>query len=178
MTTNANATARTPAVEAAIDGEVLTLVFAGDTGNPLVVSAGAMTDDIRQRAMMHGLKQKLVDAAAISRNPDTGRSATAGDKEAAVREVFERLMSGEWNKTREGGEGGEGGASSGLLVRALIRMGKTTDEAKVFVAGLTKEQQAALRTSAKIAPVIDTIRAESAKADRIDADALLAGLGL
>jgi len=164
---------RTPDIKATIVGTVLQLVFS-DGGN-LTLDANACTDEIRTHAMMHGFKQKLVDAAAISRNPDTGRTASILDKRAAVREVFERLtLAGEWNKTREGG-----GGSGGLLYRALCRLyeaTRTPEQVRAFLDSKTDAEQAALRKSSKIAAMIETIRAESAKDEGIDPDELLQGL--
>lgn len=174
---NTNTNTKTPAIAATIDGPFLTLTFAHDTANPLVLDANRLSPEIQHAAMMHGLKQKLVDAAAISRNPDTGRSATSADKESAVREVYERLQAGQWNKTREGGAG----ATGGLLVAALIRIyeGRKTDaEIRAYVEGLSEKEQAAIRATARVAPVIAAIKAErdAKKADKIDGDALLSGL--
>ena len=172
---NANATndtKRTPAVTAEINGT--RLVFTGDNGRELAVSADQLADDIRVQAMMHGLKQKIGDAAAISRNPDTGRSATTDDKFDAMAEVLHRLLSGAWNKTREGGEGGGAG---GLLFKVLckIKADKTPAEVRAYLEARTKEEQAALRKVPAIAAAIEEIKAAQAKDGGIDGEALLAG---
>lgn len=161
-----NATTKAaPTIEATIVGNVLTLAFSN--GEALSIDATTLHDDIAQHALMHGLKQKLVDAAAISRNPETGRSATVADKFAAVQEVYERLRSGEWNKTREGGNAG------GLLLRALMQFqGKDRETVMAWLATKTDEQKAALRKNPKIAAIIATLKPEP-KTDGIDTDALL-----
>lgn len=176
MTTNAtttNDTKRIPAVTAEINGTEL--VFTGDNGDRITVNAMALDEEIKLAAMMHGLKQKIGDAAAISRNPDTGRSATTGDKFDAMREVFERLTATrpQWNKTREGGDGGAGG----LLFKALCRIkaDKTPAEVRAYLEARTKEEQAALRKVPAIAAAIEEIKAASAKDGGIDGEALLAG---
>jgi len=171
-----NAT-KTPAIAADIVGldsgnPGLELVFGN--GRRLAIYARDITTTVAEYAMMHGLKQKLVDAAAISRNTDTGRAASIDDKYEAVAEVHARLLSGQWNKTREGG-----GATGGLLFRALCRMydGKKTPEAlREFLDGKTDAEKAALRKNSKVAAIIEAIRAESAKPDGTDADALLGEL--
>lgn len=167
-----------PTIDATIDGGngILTLAFSN--GETLTLRAGELSPDIQQQAKLHGLKQKLVDAAAISRNPDTGRSATVEDKFAAVKEVYDRLLSGQWNKVREGGPGGGNG---GLLFAALVRLyngRKTEEEIRAFLVGKTDAEQAALRTSTRIAPIIAEIKAERAsrKPDAPNGDDLLAGL--
>ena len=164
-------TKRTPAITAAIDGLILT--FIGDNGDEVSIDAAMLSPEVREAAMMHGLKQKIGDAAAISRNPETGRSATTEDKLQAMMEVRDRLAAGAWNKPREAGDGTGAG---GLLFKALCRVkaDKTPAEVKAYLDGRTKEEQAALRKVPVIAAAIDAIRAESAKAAGIDGEALLA----
>ena len=93
VATIVNSTARVPAVAVATaleeglstlslaHGE-LTLTFADQTTSTL--STRDLSPEILSQALMHGLKQKLVDAAAIARNVDTGASATTADKKEAV----------------------------------------------------------------------------------------------
>lgn len=171
MTTTAN-NKRTTAITAEINETHL--VFKGDNGRELRVSATDLSDDVRMQALMHGLKQKIGDAAAISRNPDTGRSATTDDKFDAMSEVLNRLLSGQWNKTREAGDGAGAG---GLLFKALckVKADKTPAEVRAYLEGRTKEEQAALRKVPAIAAAIEEIKAASAKDGGIDGEALLAG---
>jgi hypothetical protein len=124
--------------------------------------------------MWHGAKQKFVDAAAIPRNPETGRSATLTEKITAVLDVVGRVTRGEWNKAREGGTGG-----GGLLFTALCRMyeGRKTPEAiRAYLDGLTDAEQGQLRRTARVATVIEQIRAERAKNAGTNGEELLAGL--
>lgn len=145
-------------------------------GEQQELNTASLTPEIMISAMLHGLKQKLVDAAAISRNPDTGKAASPDDKWAAVMEVYERITSagGTWNKTREGGAGGSGG----LLFRALVRMypAKTQDQLREYLDAKTDAEKTALRKNPKVAAVIDEIRAESGKAGNVDTDELLGEL--
>ena len=171
MTMTMSETPRTPAVAAKINGT--RLVFTGDNGRELSVSIEQLDDAIRTQAMMHGLKQKIGDAAAISRNPDTGRSATTDDKFDAMAEVLNRLLSGAWNKTREGGDGSGAG---GLLFKALckVKADKTPAEVHAYLEARTKEEQAALRKVPAIAAAIEDLRAARSKDAGIDGEALLA----
>ena len=73
-------------------------------GQELAITASQLTNHVMEYAIFHGLKQKLVDAAAISRNPETGRAASVEDKYQAVKTVYDRLLAGAWNATREGVE--------------------------------------------------------------------------
>ena len=151
--------ARNAQITAAIDGTTLTLTFAH--GRELTLDFWRLSDEVRQYAALHGLKQKLVDAAAIGRNPETGRSATIQDKYEAVRAVYDRLLAGRWNAER-----GEGGApSGGLLFAALVRMydGKRTGEdIRAFLSGKDDKQKAALRRNPRVAEIIEEIKAERA----------------
>lgn len=147
----------------------LTLEFS--SGSVVMFRMSDLTPEIATQCMLHGLKQKLVDAAAISRNPDTGRSATVADKYTAVKEVADRIRSGQWNKSR-----GDGSTTAGgLLFRALCQMyaDKTPDAIKAFLDKKTPAEKAALRATAKIAAIIDTLRQPS---DDVDTDAMLADL--
>lgn len=149
---------------------VLTLTFAD--GDQLILSPSMVAGEIQMHAMMHGFKQKLVDAAAIARNTDTGKAATLADKKAAVGEVYARLLAGEWNKVREGG-----GNVGGLLLAALVRLypGKPADDLKAWLDGKTDAEKAALRVSPKVAPIIAEIKAERVK-DMPDTGDMLAEL--
>lgn len=172
-------TANVPAIDATIElgalgmHNKLRLTFSH--GQVLEISDADLSPTIIAQAVMHGLKQKLVDAAAISRNTETGRAASVVDKFEAVKEVYDRLHAGEWNKRREGGAG----ASGGLLFRALCRMydgKKTADDIKAFLEAKTDAEKAALRKNSKVAAIIEEIRAESAKGDAATGDDLLADL--
>ena len=165
-------TKRNTAITATIDGNTLTLTFAN--GETITMRGDALNSDVQQYAMMHGLKQKLVDAAAISRNPETGRAASVEDKFQAVKTVYDRLLGGSWNAIREGG-----GATGGLLLQALCRMyagRKTADELKAFLADKSDAEKTALRKNPRVAQIIEDIRAETGKAASIDTDELLGEL--
>lgn len=165
-------TKRNAAISATINGSTLALMFAN--GETITVHGDALNRDIQQYAMMHGLKQKLVDAAAISRNPETGRSASVEDKYQAVKTMHDRLLAGQWNAVREGG-----GATGGLLLQALVRMyagRKTADELKAFLADKSDAEKTALRKNPRVAAIIEEIRAEQGKAANIDTDELLGEL--
>lgn len=170
MATNQTKTTPALAVTTHDESQSLTLTFAN--GDSLMLDAGKLSDDIRQAAMLHGLKQKLVDAAAISRDPSNGRAATVEVKYAAVKEVFDRLLAGEWNKRREGG-----GNTGGLLFRALCEMydgRKSPEQIKEYLAERSDKEKAALRKNPKVAVIIDRLRA--AEGDAGDSDDLLAEL--
>ena len=164
-------------IEATV-GDDGTLILAFRHGETLRLHPELLHPEIQRMAMLHGLKQKLVDAAAISRDTATGRAATIATKFAAVKEVFDRITGagGEapaWNKPRAGGAGGQGG----LLARAIARYKNVeVAAAKAYLDRLTDAQKQALRVDPRIATIINELRAESAKPAGIDTDALLGGL--
>lgn len=152
-----NETTRTPAIDATTDTNALTVTLAFSNGETLVIDATQLSSDIQAQATLHGLKQKLVDAAAISRNPDTGRTASVDDKYNAVREVYDRLLSGQWNKVRDGGAGSGNG---GLLFRAmcLAYPAKTPEAIREYLATKSPAQHAEMRKTEKLATIIATLR--------------------
>lgn len=145
-------------------------------GNTIAIDPRALPDNIREAAVLHGLKQKIVDAAAMSRDPETGASATANQKFHAMNDVATQLMQGDWNRRAAGG-GGQ--ASAGLLVAALARLtGKPVGEVAGTVKGWTPEQQSAMRASPQVAPIIAQIKAERGLTPTagVDAEKLLGEL--
>jgi hypothetical protein len=127
-------------------------------GAMLPLNVAELSPEIIGMAILHGLKQKLVDAAAISRDPTNGRAASVEIKRAAVMEVYDRLLAGEWNKRREGG----GANAGGLLFRALCEMyagRKSAEDIKAFLEGKSDKEKAALRKNPKVAEIIDRLRA-------------------
>ena len=170
MATTSNDTKRVPAISAEVVGQELTLTFAN--GEVLRTYVDTLSPEIQRDAMLHGLKAKLVDAAAIARNTDTGRSATIDDKYDAVKVIFDRITSanGTWNQSRGDGTG----AASGLLVRAIMQLqSKPRATVEAFLEAKTKEQKAALRANPKIAAIIASMQAAASK---VDSDELLSEL--
>jgi hypothetical protein len=166
----ATETKNIPTIGTAIEGLVLHLTF--KDGRKITLDTTTLTEELKTQAMMHGLKQKLVDAAAISRNTETGKSASIDDKYDAVEEVVNRLVTEKtWNKTREGGGGNEGG----LLLRALGELypNLTREQLASFLETRTPAENVTLRNSSKIAAIIQTHR----KSNDDLVDKLLADLG-
>ena len=175
MTTTTTTTKKDIEATVADDGALILEFRHGET---LRLHPESLAPEIQRAALLHGLKQKLVDAAAISRDTATGRAATIVTKFDAVKEIFDRITgaSGEapsWNRPRAGGAGGQGG----LLARAIARYkGVEVAAAKAYLDRLTDAQKQALRVDPRIATIINELRMESAKPAGIDTDALLGGL--
>lgn len=169
MARNAQITANIIINEA---GHPAALVLSFAHGQELTIKARDLTNEVMEYAIFHGLKQKLVDAAAIGRNPETGRSATVDDKYEAVKAVYDRLLAGRWNAER--GEGGTG--TGGLLFAALCRMyagRKTEEELRDWLATKDKKAQAELRKNPKVATIIEQIKAERGADDDTTGEDLL-----
>lgn len=149
---------RKPVVSTDIFGDSLTLTF--KTGHELSIDINTLSPEIQKQAMLHGLKQKLVDAAAIARNTDTGDSATEHDKYMAVKTVFDRItmVNGTWNAIREGVEKAQGG----VFMRAVMELtGKTKAQLDAMLEKLSKEQIAALKKNDKIVDIMQRMEREA-----------------
>ena len=170
------ATAKRNAMSVDIFGTTVTVTFSN--GKDLAIDCATLSPEIQRMAMLHGIKQKLVDAGAIARNTDTGLSASIDDKYAAVAEVHARLTGDNptWNKER--GNGGEKPAKvKDLLVRALMQMkGASKDIIEQFLSTKTKEQVNALKKNPRVLAVMAELQADNG-ANGVDTDALLGELG-
>ena len=135
----------------------------------LFIDAEKFTRDIWDYAVMHGLKQKICDAAAL------GAGSTDAEKMEAMRAVFDQLSDGEWNRRMAGD-----GTPAGLLARALMEAAElSADDAEAAVAAMDKKTQAAMRSDPTLAPIIARLKAaDDAKrpAPKVDAQSLLAEL--
>lgn len=129
------------------EAHAISITLAG--ASELVFDTSTLSKEVLHQAMLHGLKQKLVDSVA-------GKSgAEARD---ALKATADMLREGSWTRAREAGTGG----SVTLLVEAMMKVfGKTQDEC------ITVTDQHDTKELAKIpavAAAILTIKAERAKA--------------
>lgn len=149
--------------------------------DPLTINLVNLPEDIASRAMAHGIIQKVSDAAAIKRDelPDDSAKAAAM-KYDAMREVFSRIVSGDWNAKR--GDGGS--APSGLIFRALLEYTNATRATakkppieegtlRAYYDGKTRAEQLAFRNVPAIATIIDRIKSERGGVSKVDANALI-----
>lgn len=158
----------------------MTLTLNFSNGKEIVVDANSINDDIRNMAILHGLKQKLVDAAAISRNLETGASASVDDKYLAVKKIADRLTApdGKWNEGRVAGEPATSASVNSILIRAVMKMaGHSEAYTKDWLANKTKEQRAALRKNPRVVQIIAELSAATV-VNGVNTDELLNELGL
>jgi hypothetical protein len=120
----------------------------------------------------HGAEQKLGDETAGCDDVD--------DMYLAVEELIKRLtkrnedgsFAGAWNVKREGGSM----SGTSLLLKALVELsGKSEEQVKEFLGKMSPQEKTALRSSAKVKPIIDRLEAEKVKG-KVDTDALLSQL--
>ncbi len=163
---------RQDVVDTSKTDEVVTVTVTGF--EPIIVPVNDLSDAIFRQAAVHGITQKLIDAAALSRDPETGKPATPADKYARVKAVADRLMAGgPWNALKVAGPKG------GVLFAALVTMyaGKRSPEqVREWLDGKTKAEQHALRTNPQVADVVRKIEAEYAAKSGVDSDAMLGEL--
>lgn len=157
----------------------LTLTFIN--GKEIVVDANTLSEEIRNQALLHGLKQKLVDAAAISRNLDTGASASVDDKYNAVKKIADRLTApgAKWNEGRAAGSDPSPTAGvNNILLRALMKMtGRDMEYVKAYLGNKTKEQRAALRKNPRVVQIMAELSAATV-VNGVNTDDLLEELGM
>lgn len=128
-----------------IDGSRVVFNF-GELGE-LELDSARLTTVVQTMAMIHGLKQKCVDAAALSRDPATGHSATAQEKYNVVAAMIERLQSGVWNDRSDTG---------GALLNALVAAYPARSRADLaeWLRGRTDKEKRALRWSNTLKPFL------------------------
>lgn len=166
-------------ISTAFDAGTITITVEGF--DPLTVALLDLPEDIATRAMAHGIIQKVSDAAAIKRDelPDDPAKAAAM-KYDAMKEVFSRIVSGDWNAKR-----GDGNSQpSGLIFRALLEYTnaarKTAKKPPVEEATLreyydskTRAEQLAFRNVPAIAAIIERMKSERGGVSKVDASALI-----
>lgn len=157
----------------------LTFAFAGV--GQFVFDPDRVSAENRARAMMHGFEQRIRDAAALSVDRDTGRSATAQEKHDAARRIADHLMSGstDWNLRAAASPG----VDAGLTILALMRVrGLDIDGANALVDKIASakglDRKAVLANmatkNAEIIRATADIKAERAAQSGIDAVDMLA----
>lgn len=171
-------------ISAAFNAGTITISVEGvDT---IILPIASLSDDLRERAMVHGLVQKISDGAAIPKTELTGLSEQeiAERKFNAMSAIADRLRGGEWSK-RNGD--GSGSTPAGVIYRAFHQWAcemATAKKAAIPTETATREVydkkdragQLALRNIPRIAEIIETLRVKPSNA--VDTDSLLSDLGL
>lgn len=136
----------------------------------LRVSFASLSRAVRDRALAHGIVQRVVDAAALSRDGKSGKSASTLEKFTAMKEIVEHLMSGteNWSLARE-----QESPYVSLLTQCLCEIYPERTEEKVrdWVKKLSAADRKAVLGSSKVKVIAERI--ESEKVKHIDAEEML-----
>lgn len=167
----------------ALSDNGITFLFRGAVVGNLNLTA--MSRECKERAMIHGMLQRIGDGGAVERmDKATGLIRTDAEmdniKKARITALIEHYNSGtaEWNLTRTSGGGGVD--TSGLTIEAISRVygwSVADTERKVDTLAAKKgiERKEMLRTYANIpdvASMIGTIKAERAARTGLDAQGM------
>lgn len=162
-----------------VNAEEQTITFHVVGCEPLVFDVKKVSDAVGERAMLHGFIQRVSDAAAISRNRDTGQPATPQDKRDAMAVLVEHYESGteDWARRREAGAGPD----TGITLQAIMDVFKTDAAgARGMIASLAErrsitvnEARAVFASAKEVAARIAQLKADRAEKSGIDAAGLL-----
>lgn len=133
-----------------------------------------LSSNLLERYALHGAEQKYGDETAGLDDID--------DMILATDDLHSRLIKDEWTVKREGG----GMSGTSVLLRAMVEYsGKTTEDIKTFLRGLSQTDKLGLRNDEKVRPgkpntikaIVQRLESEKAsKATKVDTDALLASM--
>jgi len=170
---------------------VVTHTIAGSVITFNVVGAGSaevdinnLSNEVKERAMVHGIIQRFSDATAISRDLETGKPATPAEKLARMQALVEHYSTGTAVWSRAGA--GSGSGEAGLTVRAIAEvLGIAAALVAERIEGLAGKRgiseakiYAEFRSNpGKVREAYIRLRDAEAKASGINADDLLAELG-
>jgi hypothetical protein len=157
-------------------GSELRLTVGGQTA---VLDLAKVSQTLLNRAIVHGLKQRISDAAAIPCDAETGLAATPAEKFAAMSKLVEHYNSGtsEWTRTRAAGDGTP---RSGLTLQAFANVYWEGDLAtakvkmQAFADKRVIEFAAAMKIWAGVDKIVEEVaRMKAAIPAKLDADSLL-----
>lgn len=166
-------------IKTTIDTTTKTLTIDVSGVGQLQLAMSDVSYENQTYAMLHGLKQRIIDAAALSRDTATGASATPEDKFDAMKGLVDHYASGtvEWGMRATAGGGA--GVASGIIIRALaavkgwtVTQARERVDAKSAEMGLSsREYLAKLAKQPAMITAVAEIRAAESKAP--DADSML-----
>lgn len=165
------------------------LTFTVGEAGTFAIDTSALAEEIRTRAMLHGLVQKVSDAAAIAKaDLPTDANEAAMAKFNAMQSVADRLTAEvpEWSKR----SGDSSGPVAGVIYLAFAEwVGDVAAKKKSPVPAAeairalydarSRADQLALRNVPAIGKIIERIKSErGSRAETIDTSSLLGELGL
>ena len=130
-----------------VEAGTVTLTVRGQ--EPIRVALGELSPEMRDRAALHGLAQKLGDAIAGAR----GRGWTAAECADTIRALADRIRDGAWND--------RGATGSGLVAEAIARLtGRDLADVRARLADMGEEERRRIAKRADVAAEVARIRAE------------------
>lgn len=158
----------------------------GEGAGSFDVPISALSDEIRNRATIHGLVQKVSDAAAMPKSElPKDKAKAAKVKFDAMSNVANRLANGEWSARRGDGSGAVAGVIFRAFAEYVANMAKSRkkpipDEEVIRAVydAKSRSEQLALRNVPEIATIIERIKSERGPTVTVDTDALLGDLGI
>lgn len=163
------------------DAQTITFTIRGE--EPLVLDLQRISDEVAERAFIHGMVQRISDAAAISRDTVTGQPATPADKRARMAALIDHYMSGtvEWKLATTTSRGPNEGLTISAMGDVFHKLAEECREmvrALAAIRGITeREALSVFAGSVEVAQRIAEIRAARAAEAGISADDILAEIG-
>ena len=105
---------------------LIEFVFEGDLPKITVIAAD-LNSTVREHAMLHGLSQKIGDAAAISKDETNNYTVTEAMRRDACLAMIEQLRGGDWNA-----KGRAAPKQDKSILAIAAKRGCTYDEALVW----------------------------------------------
>lgn len=151
------------------DGTVLCEFPGYDT---LVIDPNDMPENVRLLCMAYGAREKATNAAALGRDPKTGKPASVADKRQRVLDVVEAMMAGAW-EVRASGTGDDA-----ILAQAIAEYKEMTEaEAREIIAEWDAGTKKAMLGDDELAPIVARLRKAAAARAGVDTKGLLARIG-
>lgn len=130
---------RSKTMKKLVDDESGEVTFEFTSGQTIKIGIGELSDDVRRRATLHGLAQKIGDAAAGKKDDEAFEACMV---------VYQRLVTGEWKVAAERGEGARPLMVIQAIFNALTAAGKNPDlaaiQAKYTGEGAEERRKAAM----------------------------------
>jgi len=162
-------TTKTKAIAIECNVEAMTLTLTFGNGDTATLAANDLSKETRNVALLHGLKQKLGDGAAL------GKGSTVAEKQGAVLKVLDSLREGRWNAIRSAVRKGMGllDLQTEAMGRYLASVGKErpADTVREKLKGMSQAQRAAYMASEAVAPFWAEVQAEQAADAAVDVEA-------
>lgn len=132
--------------------------FVLGNGKKLVCLVKEIPDEMLDQLILHGLSQKVGDAAA-----SCAKGSEFGKALGAMSATWDNILQNKWRA--------DGGSGSSALIEALVEQtGKTEEEVRKAVNAADEEKLKAWRGNAKVKAIMARIQAERAAAKADDAE--------